>query len=228
VAALFLLLVVASFALAFAILGAAIGWPASLRLPASVVLPLIVEQATAVAIGYWSYLISSLLMIPMALLVRRVLDPGRASTLVSVATVLGVLSGLIKPLGIIRWLTAMPTLARAYVEPTATDAQRQTIVLIYTTLNDYAGGIGEVLGVAILGGLWALLIGLRLARGGRPLAWLGWAGIVAGLTSLVSVAQAAGLLSGPWSTVSGSLWYLWVLAFAVLLLRSRDLTNAEK
>ena len=43
-----------------AVLGQAIGWPASLRLPATEVLPLIAGQANAVLVGYGAYLTVSL------------------------------------------------------------------------------------------------------------------------------------------------------------------------
>ncbi len=53
------------------ILGAAINWPASLDEPASVVLPLIVAQSSAVRLGYFLYLLYSVLFWPTALLVVR-------------------------------------------------------------------------------------------------------------------------------------------------------------
>ena len=66
------ILLIAQFVLMLAalfILGAAINWPASLDEPAAVNLPLILEQAGAVTLGYGSYFLSSLLLTPIALLV---------------------------------------------------------------------------------------------------------------------------------------------------------------
>jgi hypothetical protein len=48
------------------VLGRAIGWPGSLRLPAGEALPLIAREWLAVQIGYWAYLLTSLALIPLA------------------------------------------------------------------------------------------------------------------------------------------------------------------
>ena len=62
------LLLFAEALLAFApvaILGAAIGWPASLRLPAAEQLAAIAAQPEAVALGYAVYLLYSILVAPV-------------------------------------------------------------------------------------------------------------------------------------------------------------------
>jgi hypothetical protein len=214
-----MVLVVVSFLVCFGILSSAINWPLSLDYPASTMLPLLIEQRGAVLFGYSFYFLSSVLIIPMALLLQRVFDPQRQSVLISIATVCGILAGVVKPLGIIRWLVAMPTLAQAYVDPSANEASRQTISLIFTTLNTYAGSVGELLGVALLGGLWALLIGVALLRLKHGQGILAWTGVVVGLAALLPIAEIYGINLGPILTISNAAWYLWVLGFGITLLR---------
>ena len=60
------LLQTALFAVPLVVLGRAISWPASLRLPAAEALPLIAAQADAVLLGYGAYLAVSLALIPLA------------------------------------------------------------------------------------------------------------------------------------------------------------------
>ncbi|MDZ4717000.1 MAG: DUF4386 family protein [Roseiflexaceae bacterium] len=214
-------LVVVSFLVCLGILSSAINWPVSLDYPASTMLPLLVEQRGAVLFGYSLYFLSAVLIIPMALLLQRVLDPQRQSVLISIATVFGILAGVVKPFGIIRWLVAMPTLAQAYVDPNANEASRQTISLIFTTLNTYAGALGELLGVALLGGLWALLIGVALLRLKWDRGILAWTGVLVGLAALLPIAEIYGINLGPILTISNAAWYLWVLGFGITLLRQR-------
>ncbi|MBA3471606.1 MAG: DUF4386 family protein, partial [Herpetosiphonaceae bacterium] len=98
------------------ILGAAINWPASLDEPASVVLPLIVAQSGAVRLGYFLYLLYSVLFWPIALLVvRSVAGRSTPGLLLQLATGFGVASAVLRTLGIIRWLFPMPLLAQSYV-----------------------------------------------------------------------------------------------------------------
>lgn len=211
-----MLLTVGAFLVALGTLGAAINWPQSLQYPASQMLPLLAERLPTVLIGYSAYLLSAVLLIPMTILLQRALDPQRTTTVLTIATAFGVLSGIAKPLGILRWLEAMPTLARAYTDAAAPDATRQTIGIVYETLNAYAGSLGEVVGVALFGGLWATLVGVALLRM-RRLPVFGWSGIAVGLLSLLPIVQIYGIELGPVLTVSNAAWYLWVLAFGIRL-----------
>ena len=219
-AAVLMILVVATFAVAPIVLGAAINWPASLDYPASQMLPLLIQQQAAILIGYSGYLLSSILIIPMALLLWQALDPERQSATLQIATTFGVLAGVAKPLGILRWFVAMPALAQSYVDANTTDTTRQAITVAYDTLNAYAGTLGELLGVALLGGMWALLLGFGLLRQRRMLLF-GWLGIFVGVLSLLPLGQVYGLDFGPILVASNVAWYLWVLAFGIRLLVAR-------
>ena len=58
----------------------------------------------------------------------------------------------------------MPFLAEAYVDPDAPYATRQTISIVYDAFNEYAGGVGELLGVTLTGALWIVLTSVALLR----------------------------------------------------------------
>lgn len=204
------------------ILGSAINWPASLDEPASVMLPLIIEQSGAVALGYTSYFISSLLLGPIALLVYHIgrNEGGRAVLLV--ATGLGLLASFAKLLGIARWLVLMPALASTYVDPQASAASRDAIAVVYEAFNNYAGGVGETLGVALLSGLWTALVSLVALRGSTALPrWLGIFGLVSAALLVVSIAGVYGVDPGPILIIQGIVWQFWMLALAIVLLRVR-------
>ncbi len=149
-AALFIATAVLSF-LPIAILGPAIGWPASLRAPAAEQLASIAAAPGAVAAGYGVYLLYSVLVLPvMVLLAQRVC--GRLWRPVAAVVVgFAVLSVLARSIGILRWLTVMPALARQHAGESP--AMRQTIESIFSAMNTYGGGIGELLGVSLFMGL---------------------------------------------------------------------------
>lgn len=93
-----------------AILGAAIGWPASLDAPASVNLPLMVAERPAVLLGYTVYLLYSVLFWPVSHLAAQVLSRGPrgdARVTAQLASGFGVGSAVLRVLGIIRWLVPM-------------------------------------------------------------------------------------------------------------------------
>ena len=164
------------FLIPLIVLGQAIGWPASLRLPASEALPLIARNATAVQIGYWGYMLTAAAMVPFVIALRRFAQAkGASGLLVDTMAAFGIAAAVLKTLGIVRWLLAMPTLATLYGN-TTDPAMRAVIEVTYTATNAYAGSVGELLGVQLFSGLWLVLLGLVFAR-------IGWR--LNGVASLV-------------------------------------------
>lgn len=212
----------AQFALmfgAFGVLASAIDWPQSLDLPAARALPLIREQAGAVAAGYSLYFLSAFLLVPLSVLLHRVLkERVGAGAFLNVAATLGVAAGVLKLLGIVRWLVAMPALAAAYT--TGDDATRAAVTVMYDTLNNYAGGVGEALGVQLFAGLWTLMVSAVLwtLPRGRALATGGFA---AGALLLAGLAGVYGADLGPVLTVQGVVWQFWLFALGLTFLRAR-------
>lgn len=137
------------------ILGGAFGWPDSLRLPAATQLQAIAAKPDALALGYGLYLLYSMLIAPtMVVLTARVFG-GLQSALAGTVAVLAGLSALARSIGILRWLTVMPALALAHAG--ADPAQQQVIHTVFTALNLWGGGIGELLGVSLF---MALALGI--------------------------------------------------------------------
>jgi hypothetical protein len=129
------------------ILGAAIGWPASLGKPAAEQLSAIAANANAVTLGYGVYLLYSVLIAPvMVMLAGRVFGGFLRPVAVCVA-VFAALSALARSIGILRWLTVMPELATAHAK--ADPAGRATVELVFNAVHTYGGGIGEILGVGL-------------------------------------------------------------------------------
>lgn len=169
------------------VLGMAIGWPASLRLPAAQALPLIAREAAAVQIGYWAYLITALAMVPLAVAMRTYAHGhGVRGLMVDTAALLGAAAGVFKMLGIVRWLTAMPALADLY-GTTKDPMTKAAIEVSYTMLNGYAGGIGELLGVQLVSGVWLILTGIILGKCG--LRWTAIAGTIIGVLFVATCAR---------------------------------------
>jgi hypothetical protein len=186
------------FLIPIVVLGKAIGWPASLRLPANDVLPLIAREAMAVQIGYWAYLLTSVAMIPLAIALRRyAIHKGMGGVLIDTAAILGMAAGVLKTLGIVRWLVAMPALAELHAA--ASDpASRAMIEVSYVTLNGYAGAVGELLGVQLFSGFWLVLTGVMLLQLRFPVTGIVAVAIGMGFlaTCLRTIIPAMGALQG--------------------------------
>ena len=206
---------------AFFVLSAAVGWPASLDLPAAEKLALFAAHERASLLGYALYAGSAALLVPIAVVLRRALwggaggRPTRAAVFGDLSAALGVSAGLVKVVALSRWLLLAPVLAAATVGASP-DAQATTDA-VFGALDALGGGVGEVLGVGLLSGAWtaALAGGLWAARGGRALAV---AGLASAALLLLSVPAGFGLDLGPVLTVSG-------IALAALARRARRLAG---
>lgn len=218
--ALVLLLVaqVVLFMIPLIVLGQAIGWPASLRLSAAEALPLIAQQSLAVQIGYWGYLATVVALVPLVMALRQLAHAhGVQGLAVDTMTGFGLAAAVLKSLGIVRWLIAMPKLA--VMHSGADPALRASIEVGYELLNAYGGSIGELLGVQLFSGFWLISLGVVLGRIGLRLN--GWAAIAIGAgfaaAALRTLVPAMEILQSAMPPVI----LLWLLVLAATIWRSR-------
>lgn len=200
------------------VLGAAIGWPANLDMPAAHNLPLVLSQSAPVKLGYSVYLLYSLLFFPVMLLISRAIaGKDELPLLLKLAVGFALLSTLARCLGIVRWLTVMPVLATQYQSADA--AGQAVIATVYTAFNAYAGGVGEVLGVFLLSATSIALLASAMwstVSVPRWLAWMAWA-TSAGLFFLAL--ELFGLDLSAFIAPFSVLYMVWMVCLGAYLIR---------
>jgi hypothetical protein len=202
---------------AYLILSTTINWPVSLDDPASIALPRIIQFFQPIMTGYTCYLTVGILFIPATIALNarlRVSEPIAQATLA-----LAIFSAVAKSIGISRWLFAMPILARAYQIP---GADKATIGVVFDMLNEYAGSIGEILGVGLLSGIWTLLVGAVIfSKPGRFTKPLGAFVFVTGVFLLATVPAGfgfetiMGIAMGDLLTLNGIVWQAGLLLIGI-------------
>jgi len=205
------------------ILGRAINWPQSLGDPATSMLPLLAKSEAAVRTGYLFYLADSILFFGVALLIIRVLSNEEAnSNGLRIATGFGLASMIARCLGIIRWLVAMPALATLYTSSTTSPATREAIAVVYRVLNDYAGSVGEVLGVSLFAALWLAIVSLKVLQTRVLPRWLGFFGMVSATLLAFQLVELFGVDLGAFISISLSVLQLWFLMTGIVILRKQQ------
>ena len=219
----------AVFYVGFAILGSAINWPASLGLPAQEIFVLLRDKGDAMFAGYYVYLISSVMFIPIAVCLRSFLagEDNLTRLLADIALGFAIISTAFRMLGILRWLFAMPVLSEAYFNPDSSQAVRDVALLNYEMLNAYAGQIGEHLGVRLSTTLFLGLFAAAFFRSALvPMPFAIWAAISAIL--FFPLEELIGVDGGPILFINGFTYSFWAIFFGLyLILRSRRVGLSE-
>lgn len=164
---------------------------------------------------YWAGMVlSSLLIIPIVMLLYRLTShSNRSLSLVSAG--IGLASALFHVLGFSRWLFSVDYLAAQYVGTgDLTSAQKDAIEVVFHALHLYLGvTIGETLGFVTMG-VWAILTAVVLYQSGYIKRWLAVLSIGSG------IGIAAGVLE--WAEfpiaveINAWAYQLWILIIAGL------------
>lgn len=205
----------------FALLGRRFDYPDILRRPTSEILERFRAGGPSLIVLWWTFMLSGLLLIVGAALVGQVLGFG---AIVPVATVFGVLAGLVQMLGLLRWVYLVPPLARAHADPSLRPEQREVQAAVFRAMHQYLGvGVGEHLGY-LFTGLWSVLIGVAVVQGTALPTWLGWVGILVGAGLMIGSAEFLGpneergwAFAGAAMPVLYVAWSVWLLAMGIAL-----------
>jgi hypothetical protein len=208
----------------FSILGAIFDYPNILREPTGQVLTLF-KQGGAMLIAVWyAFALAPLFLIVVSLLVNRILKENQ-ETLLSIATVSGVLAGTFQILGLIRWVFVVPVLANAYTDANATESTRDAAVMVFNGFHQYAGvAVGEHLG-QLFTALWVLLISAAMFKSSAFRNWQGMTGIAIAVLMLLGLIEGfatvinfnAGLF-GVLTLISFIALSLWMISLGVTLI----------
>ena len=223
-----LILSVVGFFLPFVILLFGLGF---LDQSASVALSIFHQQSATVLLSFYGYVWGGLLLSLAVLLLYHVLQShGGQRLILRIATVCGVLGGMMQAVGDIRWPFLLPSLDAAYFDPHASQATRAAIEVVFQTVEQTGGvGLSEHL-YFLLVGAWSLLLGWSIVRSSSFDRWIGWVGIVGGCFFFVGSVETFNLpgltdILKPILFLAHILWGVMLLALAVKLFSYRMPTS---
>ena len=210
------------FMTAFTLLQINFEYPDILRQPATVVMEKFVAGGSGLIANWYLMVISSILFIPIAVMLHPYLAREDTSYM-TVATTFGVIAGIVQMLGFIRWPFLVPTLASTYLDPSTSEATRAAIEVTFSAFNQYAGvGVGEHLGY-LFTALWTILVALAMPKSRHFSSWLGWMGGVLAIGILLGTLEPAGVpLVGLINVIAYSLWAVWLVILGVRLLIKKE------
>lgn len=194
--------------------------------PFNIAFPIFRQQSTTILLSYYALAWDGLVLILSVLLLYRIFN-GREAFSLAIATVCGVLGGLMQTIGDLRWPFLLPSLTSTYFDPHSNQATRSAIEVVFQAMDQFAGvELSEHLYYLFIGA-WSLLLGLYLLRSFRSERLLSWLGIISGCSLLISsIEQFDWPTLGPALLVvvalSRIVWGVWLLTLATKLLRRRS------
>jgi len=214
-----LIVVPVLFNVFFFLLQSTFGYPDVLRAPADDILRQFAAGGTSLLAVWYVFALTPALFIPAAILLRRAFP--RDNALLALATPFAIVAGMAQVLGLLRWPFLVPSLAQTYLDPNASDATREAVLVVFSAFHQYAGvAVGEHLGY-LATGAWTLVIATSMLAGAPFRSWLGWVGIASALGILAGMLEPAGVtLAGTINAFAYILWSLWLIATAIVLLRA--------
>jgi len=165
------------FNVPFSILGAMFDYPDILRQPAGEVLDRFAQGGASLVLTWYSFGLAALALVPVALALS--ITPSRLARFPALtigAAIAGALAGVTQAIGLMRWVFAIPAIAAAHADPTATDQQRLIAEAQFSLLNAWGGvAIGEHIGQLLTALFVALLSVVLWREAARSTATLGQA-----------------------------------------------------
>jgi hypothetical protein len=207
-----------AFNVIFFLLQKTFEYPDILRKPTDYILSQFNAGGNRLVVTWYSFALTSLLFIPMAILVNQVLAQDTLPYM-AIATTVGVLAGFVQFLGLIRWTFLVPYLAKTYFEPNCSQAGRDSITIIFQAFHRFAGmALGEHLGY-LFTSVWTALIALALTQSTQFNVWLGWAGFIPALGIFIGLFEEAGFKTAAIiNAISYILWSIWLIVVGVAFL----------
>jgi hypothetical protein len=209
----------------YAILTATFHYPNILRDPADLILRQYAQGGPSLTVAWYLFAMAILPLLAGIVMLPGAVSPRRPRWM-QAAMPLGVASAILQMLGLLRWVVLVPLLARAYVDPSATTAARDAIVVAFQAQHQLFGVMmGEYLGQILLA-LWTAGVVLSLDPDGALNRVQRWIGLASSSLFLIGSGESLGtvfpslIVLGPLPAIAFLVWSIWCALLGWVVLRS--------
>lgn len=195
-----------------------------LREPTDYVLRQFHAGGTGLILTWFVFAMLVLLFIPISAFLQKILLREDTPYLPA-ATWMGVASGVLQAIGLMRWVFVIPALSRLYVDPSTDDVTRAAVMVVYQAVHQYGGvTIGEQLGQSLLIG-WTLGVGVAMLKSPLFKPWVGGLALFTLPFWILGQSEffATIIPDAPaWETapLGFMLWEVWLIVVGIFLLRA--------
>ena len=198
-------------------------YPDILRQDTGTILTKFHEGGSSLIFTWWAFAIMGLPLLITYILIGQKFES--RLRFIRWVTTIGVISGIVQIVGLLRWVFVIPVIANSYV--TGDAAAKAAATSSFQTIHQFGGVLlGEHLG-QLFTIIWTVMICYAFIKLNIFSKWVSWVGIIASLIYLLAQAELfATVIPGfpVWDMggfIGSTLWLVWLIIVGVKFLKSK-------
>lgn len=197
-------------------------YPAILRQDTAIILTKFHEGGSKLIWTWFSFAIIGLPLLPAYILIGKKLE--NKSSLVRIATTIGVIGLIVQMIGLLRWTFVVPVLATNFINATD-EATKAAAIIAFKTIHQFAGVIlGEHLG-QLFTIIWTVLLSISFSRLQIFPKWVNLLGLVSAFIYLLAQAELFATVMPDFPVwdmagfIGSTLWLIWLIIIGIKFLK---------
>lgn len=205
-------------------------YPDVLRQETSVILTKFQAGGPGLILTWWAFAILGLPLLIAYIKIGQLLES--KVSFVKWVTTLGVISGVVQIIGLLRWVFVVPVLAQMY--STTTDPSvKSAIEVSFQVIHQFGGVLlGEHLG-QLFTIIWSVMISIAFMKEKIVPNWVNGLGIISSLIYLMAQAEVAATVipKFPLWDLAGflgsTLWLVWLIIVGIIFIKKTPSTKKQ-
>ncbi len=201
-------------------------YPDILRQNTAVILTKFHEGGNKLIWTWFAFAMTGLPLLPAYIMIGQKLET--KTSLVRVATIIGIIGLVVQMIGLLRWTFVVPILANTFVNATD-EATKMTAIVVFKTIHQFGGVIfGENLG-QLFTIAYTVIISLAFAKLKIMPRWVNWFGYISSVIYLFAQAELFATVMPDFPVwdmagfIGSTMWLLWLVVVGVMFLRKRTI-----
>lgn len=197
-------------------------YPDILRQDTATILTKFRQGGSRLIMTWFAFAIAGLPLLPAYIQIGKKME--NKSSLVRVATTIGIIGLIIQMIGLLRWTFVVPVLADSFVNATD-EATKAAAIISFKTIHQFGGVLlGEHLG-QLFTIIWTVLIAASFAKLKLVPKWISWLGFISSLIYILAQTELlATVMPGVpvWDMagfIGSTLWLIWLIIIGIRFLR---------
>jgi len=193
-------------------------YPVILRQDTATILTKFHQGGSTLIWTWFAFAMTGIPLLPAYILIGQKL--ARKSSLIKIATNIGVIGLIVQMIGLLRWTFVVPVLADSFVNA-ADGATKVAAIMSFKTIHQFAGVIlGEHLG-QLFTIAWTIMLSIISSKLKLFPKWVNWIGLISSVIYLLAQAElfATVIPNFPvWDMagfIGSTLWLIWLILIGI-------------